>query len=153
MYTPTSERTPIHLEELAWRDHAILERDLSESNPFQPGTFHRALIEPTPDRLFVYVRFAPNHVTPEHWHPSPTIYIVTQGEFHVAGEGVYRAGDFRWVGGGFAYGTESAGPEGCEFYLGSLGPFATYDPNKVPPPRGSWRDALPPDNPEADQSA
>ena len=29
---------------------------------------------------------------------------------------------------------EPTGPEGCEFYLASLGAFATYDPIKNPPP-------------------
>jgi hypothetical protein len=44
-----------------------------------------------------------------------------KGEFTVDGESTYHAGDVRRVNGGFAYGAETAGPEGCEFYVVSLG--------------------------------
>ena len=56
-----------------------------------------------------------------HWHPFDTIYLVTQGELHFGGEGVYRPGDLRWVEAGHVYGPETAGPEGVRFFLVSLG--------------------------------
>jgi hypothetical protein len=82
------------------------------------------------------MHFPPGYVAPSHWHPSDTVYIITKGVFIVEGEGEYRPGQVRWVGGGYAYGRETAGPDGCEFYLLSLGPFSINDPEQNPPPRG-----------------
>ena len=56
----------------------------------------------------------------------------------IEGEGSYVAGQVRWVRGGFAYGAEGAGPEGCEFYYFSLGPYGQFDPDRDPPPLGRW---------------
>jgi hypothetical protein len=134
-----SDRRPIRLDDLPW-DTFATDDELVALEGVQEGSDFKALIEPSTDKLFIYVRFPPHFVAPEHWHTSPTIYIITKGEFHVDGEGTYRAGDFRWVEGGFAYGAESAGEEGCEFYLGSLGPFGTFEPKFTPPPGGSWKD-------------
>jgi hypothetical protein len=135
-----AERIPVRLEDLPWEEFPA--EDPLVKSIFEPGTDYKALIEPSPEKLFIYLRFPPNFVGRPHWHTSPTIYIMTQGEFHVVGEGIYRAGEFRWVDGGFAYGAETAGPEGCEFYLGSLGPFGTFDPEVTPPPRGYYKNEV-----------
>src|SRR5690606_11229777 len=103
------------------------------------GAAVKPLIDPETGHTFMLTRFAPNYKAPSHWHPSDTIYIITQGEFSVEGEGTYRPGDVRWVKGGTAYGSESAGAEGCQFYIVSLGPFEVNDPDQVPPPNGDWR--------------
>ena len=40
--------------------------------------------------------------------------------------------------GGFAYGAEVGGPDGCEFLFVSLGPYGRFDPDVDAPPRGRW---------------
>lgn len=124
------ERTPITVADLGWKA-------MHDRSGFIPdGPTYKDLIDPARDNAFVLMRFPAAYVTPSHWHSSDTIYIVTQGLFIVEGEGEYHPGDVRWVGGGYAYGAETAGPEGCEFYLASLGPFSINDPEQAPPPRG-----------------
>ena len=125
-----AERQAIHVEDVPWID---FERDgVLVSIDLEPGACFRPLMDdPTSEALFVYVKFSPNYRTPAHWHPSNTIYIITKGEFLVEGEETpYRPGDVRWVKGGKTYGAELAGPEGCEFYLASLGPFGTHVPDE-----------------------
>jgi hypothetical protein len=128
-----AERQPIRVADVPWlpfaRDGVTVSIDLADGAEFKP-----LMDDPGSDALFVYVRFAPNYVAPSHWHPSNTIYIITQGVFDVEDEKTYYPGDVRWIKGGRPYGAESAGPEGCEFYLASLGPFGTYDPERNPPP-------------------
>jgi hypothetical protein len=87
-------------------------------------------------------RFAPNFVAPSHWHDNDTIYIIRQGLFIVEGEGEYRPGDVRWVQGGTAYGSERAGPEGCEVFLVTTGKPSIRNPEVEPPPRGYWHEVL-----------
>jgi hypothetical protein len=58
----------------------------------------------------------------------------------VEGEGSFFPGEIRWVRGGFAYGAEGAGPEGCEFFFFSLGPYGQHDPDVEPAPLGRWDD-------------
>lgn len=75
------------------------------------------------------VRHAPNYVEPKHWHEADTIYIFTAGEMIVGGEGSYRPGDVRWVRAGTYYGPETAGPDGCEFFLIGAGiPMMHFEP-------------------------
>lgn len=75
------------------------------------------------------IQFAPDYVEPKHWHEHDTIYIVIRGEMRVADEGTYRVGDLRWVRGRTFYGPETAGAEGCEFWLVSNGRIGIhYDP-------------------------
>ena len=123
-----AERQPIHVEDLPW---VPFERnDTTVAIDVEPGAYFRQLMDdPDCKALFVQVKFAPNYVAPAHWHPSNTIYVITHGIFHVQGEKTYLPGDVRWVRGGKSYGSETAGPEGCEFYLASLGPFATNVPD------------------------
>lgn len=66
-------------------------------------------------------QFPPNFHAGDHWHPFDTIYIFTQGEMRVGGEGSYGPGDIRWVKAGHVYGPEEAGPEGVTFFLVALG--------------------------------
>lgn len=68
------------------------------------------------------VSFAPGYSEPAHWHDFDTVYIPVKGEMIIEGEGVLRAGDVRWVRGGTYYGPETAGAEGCEFWLVGYGP-------------------------------
>ncbi|MEQ8717825.1 MAG: hypothetical protein RIE08_09455 [Acidimicrobiales bacterium] len=65
----------------------------------------------------IEAKFPPNFHAGDHWHPYDTIYIFTQGEMKVGGEGSYKPGDIRWVKAGHVYGPEEAGPEGVQFYL------------------------------------
>jgi hypothetical protein len=128
-----AERQPIHVADVPW--YPFVQDNETVSIDLAPGAEFRPLMQDdTTSALFVYVRFAPHYIAPSHWHPSNTIYIITQGVFNVEGEKTYYPGDVRWIRGGYPYGAESAGPEGCEFYLASLGAFATYDPIKNPPP-------------------
>ena len=97
-------------------------------------TWRKTIVDVDTDHPVFYVRIAPNAATPVHWHPSDTVYIVRRGELRVPGEETYREGDVRWVRAGTVYGPEAAGPEGCEFYWISCGPFGSYDPDVDPPP-------------------
>jgi hypothetical protein len=83
---------------------------------------------------FLLAIFPPNFSIPYHWHPHDTIYIIKRGELILEAEGAYAPGDVRWVTGGTAYGPETAGPYGCEFYIISTGPLFAKDPAKEPPP-------------------
>lgn len=132
---PLAERRIIHVDDQPWAPAV-------EDNEFIPeGAEVKPLIDPDTGHTFMLVRFAPDYRAPSHWHPSDTIYIITQGEFGVEGEGVYRPGDIRWVRGGTAYGSETAGPEGCQFYIVSMGEFDVMNPETDPPPRGHWYDS------------
>jgi Cupin domain. len=130
---PLGQMQVIHVDDQPWVDYE------DETGFIPQGAAVKPLIDPETGHTFMLTRFAPNYRAPSHWHPSDTIYIITQGEFSVEGEGTYRPGDVRWVKGGTAYGSESAGPDGCEFYIVSMGPFDVHDPEKVPPPNGDWR--------------
>jgi hypothetical protein len=103
-----------------------------------PDTWRKTIVGPETGSAIFHVRFAPNQSTGPHWHPSDTAYIVLAGTMIIEGEGEYRAGQVRLVEGGYAYGREGAGPDGCEFIFVSLGPFDRHDPDEVPPPRGRW---------------
>lgn len=94
-------------------------------------TWRKTIIAPPSGHACFYVRIGPNTETPRHSHPSDTVYIVRRGEMIVPGEGSYFEGQVRWVKGGTVYGPEAAGPEGCEFYYVSLGPFGS-DPEPAP---------------------
>lgn len=125
------EREPITVANLPWQG-------FTDETGFIPDgpTFKALMDNDDPEKMFALFRFPPNYSAPSHWHPSDTIYIITQGVFLVEGEKPYHPGDVRWVKGGYAYGRETAGPEGCEFYLAALGPFAVHNPDEVAPPRG-----------------
>jgi quercetin dioxygenase-like cupin family protein len=70
------------------------------------------------------VTFPPNARLEVHSHPNDTLYVIQSGEFRVDGEGVYHAGEIRWVRGGAVYGPESGGPDGAVLLIVSLGgPF------------------------------
>jgi hypothetical protein len=108
-----------------------------------PDTWRKTIVDPATGHAVFYVRFGPHQRGEAHWHTSDTVYMFVKGSFSIEGETTYRAGDVRRVRGGFAYGAETAGAEGCEFYFVSLGPFGRLDPDVDPPPLGRWDDALP----------
>jgi hypothetical protein len=101
------------------------------------GSYIRFLADPEQGPAFLHVTFDPGFVMPYHWHPHDTVYIITKGEFIVEGEGSYVPGNVRWVKGGSAYGPELTGPNGCEFYLITQGPFAVKNPAVEAPPSGT----------------
>jgi hypothetical protein len=132
---PLGERQPICIEAVAW------ERYRDPVAPDDPGgPWVRWLVDPASGNRVMQVRSAPDSWAAGHWHLSDTVYIVTKGELIVEGERPYRAGDLRWVRGGFAYGPERSGPEGCEYLFFSLGPYDKIDPDVVAPPLGRWDD-------------
>jgi len=88
-------------------------------------TWRKTIVAPPNGNAMFYVRIAPNGATPRHSHPSDTVYIVRRGQLVVPGEGVYNEGEVRWVKANTVYGPEAAGPDGCEFYYVSMGPFGS----------------------------
>jgi hypothetical protein len=136
-FAPLPFRTPISVDEIEPAVYAV-----DASGKPDLDTWRKTIVDPDEGDAIFYVRFGPNQSTGAHWHPSDTAYIVTKGTLIVAGEGEYTAGQVRRVPGGFAYGSEGAGPEGCEFYFVSLGPFGRFDPDVDPPPRGRWDDVI-----------
>jgi redox-sensitive bicupin YhaK (pirin superfamily) len=73
------------------------------------------------DPYILEADFPPNFYAGLHWHPHDTIYLITAGSMRFGDEGVFTAGEVRWVRGGHAYGPETAGPGGVRFHLISLG--------------------------------
>jgi quercetin dioxygenase-like cupin family protein len=74
----------------------------------------------------VQVTFPPNARLALHSHPSDTLYVFREGEFHIEGEGAFRPGQVRWVRGGVEYGPEWAGEQGAILLIVALGgPFGT----------------------------
>src|ERR1700737_724087 len=73
------------------------------------------------DPSIVQVTFPPAARLSVHSHPSDTLYIFRSGEFHIDGEGVFHAGELRWVKGGLIYGPEWAGPDGAVLVIVAIG--------------------------------
>ncbi|CAN5622769.1 hypothetical protein BH10ACT3_BH10ACT3_06100 [soil metagenome] len=128
-----AERQPIRVDDVPWQE--FLTADGAST-----GVFTKSLVDPESGNVVMMARFPPNHRARPHWHLSPMLYITTAGEFIVDGERSYFAGDLRWVRGGYSYGSEGAGPEGCEFYVMSLGPYGQFYPEEHTPPHGRWDD-------------
>jgi hypothetical protein len=130
------ERRPIHIEDLPWEDFT----DQYEAGR-SPGPWVKWLVDGASGNRVMLVKSDPNRgKAAPHWHLSDTVYLVMEGEFEVEGEATYRVGDLRWVRGGFAYGPESAGPDGVVYMFISLGPYDKLDPDEFPPPLGRWDD-------------
>jgi hypothetical protein len=109
--------------------------DFADPDGFVPtGMKVKVLSTPVAGPPFLLAIFPADFSVPYHWHPHDTIYIVKSGELIIESEGSYRPGDVRWVNGGRPYGPETAGPDGCEFYIMSTGPLFAKDPAKEPPP-------------------
>jgi hypothetical protein len=132
-FPPLPYRVPIRLADV---DVAIYGQHNDGST--DDGTWRKTIVDPETGHACFYVRFAPNAKGTPHWHPSDTLYFVVSGTLVIDGEGSYDAGDVRLVRGGFAYGEEGGGPEGCEFLFVSLGRYGRFDPDEVPPPIGRW---------------
>lgn len=69
----------------------------------------------------MHVEDPPNRTRPRHHHHADVFYLYTEGEHHIEGEGVYRAGDVRWTRGGHIYGPETTGPEGGAWWIITYG--------------------------------
>ena len=122
-------RTPIAVDDL---EPSVFR--VSADGALDTDTWRKTILAPDSGAAFFYIRIAPNQATPIHWHPSDTVYIVRKGQLVIPGEGVYREGEVRWVKSGTVYGPEAAGPDGCEFYYVSIGPFGSFNPDETPPP-------------------
>jgi hypothetical protein len=131
------ERTGVDVDALPWEEFV-------DGAGRRLGVRYKWIVDPARGRNCMLLHLPPNHRAAPHWHTSDTVYLVTGGEFVVEGEGSFFPGQVRWVRGGFAYGAEGAGPEGCEFYFFSLGPYGQHDPDVEPPPLGRWDDPGPP---------
>jgi ChrR-like protein with cupin domain len=127
------ERTGIDVDALPWEDFV-------DASGRRLGVSFKWIVDPGLGKNCMLLRLPPDHRAAPHWHTSDTVYVVTRGEFVVEGEGSFFPGQIRWVRGGFAYGAEGAGPEGCEFFFFSLGPYGQHDPDVDPPPLGRWDD-------------
>jgi hypothetical protein len=134
-FPPLPSRVPVTLAEIEPAVYGV-----GEDGAVDRGTWRKTIVDPDTGHACFYVRFAPHQTGTPHWHPSDTLYLVVRGSLVIEGEGEYRAGDVRHVKGGFAYGTEGGGPEGCEFFFVSLGPYGRFDPDEHPPPIGRWDD-------------
>ena len=69
----------------------------------------------------MHVQDPPNKTRPRHHHHADVLYVYTQGEHHIEGEGTYRAGDLRWTRAGHVYGPETTGPDGGGWWIVSYG--------------------------------
>lgn len=126
----------IPADDIPWTDF------IDPSGWISPGASLKRLTNGETNLSLTAFRFAPNFVAPSHWHDNDTVYIIRSGVFIVEGEGTFVPGDVRWVQGGTAYGSEQAGPEGCEVWLISTGASAIRNPAVEAPPRGYWHEIL-----------
>lgn len=129
--TSLAARVPISLADLPT---AVSVADPAGGEP----TWRKTLVDPTSGHAVFYVRFAPGQRGEPHWHPSDTLYVFLEGSLTIEDEATYTAGEVRFVNGGFAYGAEIGGPDGCLFIFISLGPYGRFDPDEHPPPAGRW---------------
>jgi hypothetical protein len=77
------------------------------------------LIKPKPgeDRFPISImKFPPNFTFPRHWHTDGEFIQILRGSAIFAGR-VLNPGDMAYNDARIVYGTEAAGPEGCEFLL------------------------------------
>jgi hypothetical protein len=125
-------RTPVRLADIP---HAV---EVAAVPGGPVTTWRTTLVDPPSGHAVFLVHFGPGQRGEAHWHPSDTLYVFHQGSLTVEGEATYHAGEVRFVKGGFAYGAEVGGPDGCEFLFISLGPYGRFDPDFVPPPNGRW---------------
>ena len=128
------ERTPVRIADIP------IAVSLPRADGPPPETWRKTLVDPESGHAVFYVRFAPGQRGEPHWHPSDTLYVFLDGSLIVEGEAEYRAGEVRFVHGGFAYGAEVGGAQGCEFVFVSLGEYGRFDPDVDLPPRGRWDD-------------
>ena len=132
-FPPLPFRTPINVDDVEPASVAI-----DEDGNVIPDTWRKTIVDPDTGHACFYVSLGPNQKATPHWHPSDTIYFVHKGTLSIDGEDAYHEGQVRLVQGGFAYGWEGAGPEGCEFLFVSLGTYGRFDPDEQPPPLGRW---------------
>jgi quercetin dioxygenase-like cupin family protein len=66
--------------------------------------------------------FAPGTRVAAHSHGCDTLYVFKAGQFHIEGEGLFEAGDVRFVRAGHVYGPEWAGEDGAVLQIIGLAP-------------------------------
>lgn len=132
---PLLPRTIIELDRLPWIPYVG-----EQGDPATSRTFTKTLVEPGSGNYVMLVKILPGTHGRTHWHLSDTLYVVRRGELHIAGEGIYSEGTFRWVKGGFAYGPETPGSDGVEFFFVSMGPYGLFFADEHEPPLGRWDD-------------
>jgi len=91
----------------------------------------------------MHVADPPHKQRPRHHHLADVLYVYTDGELHIEGEGVYRAGDLRWTRAGHPYGPETTGPQGGAWWVITQGnplpvnhdeaPSTNLSPQAIPP--------------------
>ena len=84
-----------------------------------PAVQEKWLIKPEPgeDRFPISImKFPPNFTFPRHWHTDGEFIQILRGSAIFAGR-VLNPGDMAYNDARIVYGTEAAGPEGCEFLL------------------------------------
>ena len=73
--------------------------------------------EPGEDRFPISImKFPPNFTFPRHWRTDGEFIQILRGSAIFAGR-VLNPGDMAYNDARIVYGTEAAGPEGCEFLL------------------------------------
>lgn len=130
-------RTPTRLADLP----VAVRAESPDGTPSQ--TWRKTLVDESTDHAVFYVQFAPGERGESHWHTSDTLYVFERGSLIIEGEATYHAGEVRFVNGGFAYGAEVGGPDGCTFIFISLGPYGRFDPDVHPAPAGRWDEPQP----------
>jgi quercetin dioxygenase-like cupin family protein len=132
-FPPLPFRVPIRIDDV---EPAVFATD--DEGRMSDGTWRKTIVDPDTGFACFYVKLAPGSRATPHWHPSNTIYFVHKGTLVIDGEDEYHTGDVRLVQGGFAYGWEGAGDDGCEFVFVSLGEYGKFDPDEDDPPLGRW---------------
>jgi mannose-6-phosphate isomerase-like protein (cupin superfamily) len=77
------------------------------------------------DPFLLHITFPAYGTAQPHAHGHDTVYTLLRGSM-VVGDVEVSAGDVFWVGAGEMYGPESAGPDGAEVLIHSVGgPLST----------------------------
>jgi len=72
------------------------------------------------DPFLLHITFPPNGRAERHSHSFDTVYMLQRGTM-IVGDLTFQAGDVFWVQAGEVYGPESAGPDGAEVLVHSIG--------------------------------
>lgn len=72
------------------------------------------------DPFLLHITFPPHGRAERHSHRFDTVYVLQRGSM-IVGDEVVEAGDVFWVHAGETYGPESAGADGAEVLVHSIG--------------------------------
>jgi len=92
---------------------------VAEPGSGAPTVEERWLVRPEPgeDRFPISImKFPPNYSFPRHWHTDGEFIQILKGSAIFAGH-VLNPGDMAYNDARIVYGSEAAGPDGCEFLL------------------------------------